>query len=214
MKMKFKDKNLAIIMDHSAFLVKYRVSICAYFRPQLLIVIQNSLTQAWRNRFKVGWDKESNFEQLVYFYAQLGIVYRNVLITSPSRLEANAGFFRFYMKGKFDVYRKVASSSTPRLVARLDQQHTSKGQNFKQQHVLVSSNKYLCTPYLIQANGSNLIQSHLFFLPECRIPECRILLRIPIRFFPIFIYERHLQECSIKGFHFGDEVFKNRTQAR
>merc|ERR1712051_367009 len=27
----------------------------------------------------------------------------------------------------------------------------------------------LFTPYLIQANQSNLFRSHLFFLPECRI---------------------------------------------
>ena len=37
-------------------------------------------------------------------YQHIIHIYRKVASTSPSHLEAHAGFFRLSMKGKFDVY--------------------------------------------------------------------------------------------------------------
>ena len=85
------------------------------------------------------------------------------------------------------MYRKVASSSTSRLVARLNQQHPQKGQRFKQQHVLVSSNKYVLIIFF-QSNRSNLILKSSTFLPNVGSS------RVPSDFSQSLLLKMHLQE--------------------
>ena len=100
-------------------------------------------------------------------------------------------------------YRKVASSSRPRLVARLSQQHPQKGQRFKQQHVSVSSYNDIVSNLVGHRYNSKVIYFSYQNVGSSRIP---------IRFFSIFIYPRGFLRIMIRYIIIKNATSKDFTQ--
>ena len=115
---------------------------------------------------------------------------------STKNLERQIYHFTGYQT-QFSVPEHKPSTVKSQAVARLGQQHVSISSTPQKVKSVNSNTSWLVatrTPYLIQDNGSNLIQkSSIFIFFYQNVGSSRI----PIRFFLIFIYENALAKIRM-----------------